>query len=216
MGGLELPDLPEVPKAKQPSGSKPKFTPKFSKFSLSFLKRKEKAAPPPEPPVPLAEISKKIERTKQDFDKDEVPKQKAAQMRKAEDQADKKQRELDQNSRLLREKDVLLQKKEKELQKWEGQLKKETVDLDAKDKGLRELERKLKDKEAQLVCREKETEKKQLDSKIIAPAVDKDVAAVLKMMDTLLEKLPESDIKAFSKSKDFALYEKVLRKNNIA
>ncbi len=41
---------------------------------------------------------------------------------------------------------------------------------------------------------------------------DEDLAAVLRVLDELLEKLPDKEIKKFAKSKDFPRYEKVLAK----
>ena len=37
-----------------------------------------------------------------------------------------------------------------------------------------------------------------------------DIKALLKVLDELLEKLPDEEIRKFAKSKDFASYEKVL------
>ncbi|MFH0860380.1 MAG: hypothetical protein V1921_04210 [Candidatus Altiarchaeota archaeon] len=44
---------------------------------------------------------------------------------------------------------------------------------------------------------------------------DEDVRKVLRMLDNLLEKLPDDAVKEFANSEDFRLYEKVLRKYGI-
>ena len=54
-----------------------------------------------------------------------------------------------------------------------------------------------------------------IKAKKSALGYDDDVKAVLEIMDSLLEKLPHEEIDKFMKSKDAALYKKVLSKYNI-
>ncbi len=47
---------------------------------------------------------------------------------------------------------------------------------------------------------------------ILHHSPDKETREVLRMMDRLLEKLPESEIRKFSKSREFSKYKKVMER----
>jgi septal ring factor EnvC (AmiA/AmiB activator) len=84
------------------------------------------------------------------------------------------------------------------------------------------MEESLKGKEEDLKSREKELEEmkntishkdeeiKQLKGEITEPAMDEDTRKILKILDDLLENLPEEIVDKFAKSNDYLLYEKVL------
>jgi hypothetical protein len=46
-------------------------------------------------------------------------------------------------------------------------------------------------------------------------ALDPDVKRILKVLDGLLEKLPEDEIEGFSKSREYEIYQRVLKRYGV-
>ena len=83
------------------------------------------------------------------------------------------------------------------------------ITIQTSDTRLRDLQLRITELEEQMerVVEEKNKIREQHDR---LSSLHEDVKGVLKTLDTLLEKLPEAEIKKFAKSKEFSAYEKVL------
>jgi len=83
------------------------------------------------------------------------------------------------------------------------------ITIQASGTELRDLQIRITDMEEQMerIVEEKNRLKEQHDR---LSKVHEDVKSVLKVLDELMEKLPEAEIKKFAKSKEFSAYEKVL------
>ena len=83
------------------------------------------------------------------------------------------------------------------------------ITIQASGTELRDLQLRITDLEEQMerIVEEKNRLKEEHDR---LSKVHEDVKSVLKVLDELLEKLPEAEIKKFAKSKEFSAYEKVL------
>lgn len=116
--------------------------------------------------------------------------------------------ELRKNEQLIAEKQQAMRKEldslEKERKKW----------LSEKDKIESETKRLIKEKDRILnELIEKQRAAKEADAK--KSVVDADAKKVLKVVDSLLGKLPDKVVNRFAKSKDFELYKKVLKKYGV-
>ncbi|MFH1409764.1 MAG: hypothetical protein ABIH34_07670 [Nanoarchaeota archaeon] len=219
--GPALPDLPEIP---QP--------PKRSFLGL-FKKSQQPSIPEPPGIEPNAfdEISEKIEQVKIDFDKEAVPRKTQEEIKKAHDHIKQKQKEFEDTKRVHREKEMALSKKECILAKKDEELASKEKKLDELKKELNRQEDALKAEEATLKRSSEEhikrvdKAKRDISSRDKAvmtkeiqggkTVVDPEVKAVLKMLDKLLEKLPDDVIKTFSQSKDFTLYSNVMKRQGL-
>jgi len=85
----------------------------------------------------------------------------------------------------------------------------EKITIQTSDTEVRDLQLRLTELEEQMesVVDEKNRLKAQEEKQ---SAHREDIKALLKVLDELLEKLPDEEIRKFAKSKDFASYEKVL------
>ncbi len=104
--------------------------------------------------------------------------------------------ESGKNIEKLDEMDMTLKKKEESLKEREGEIE--------------ELKNELKELNAVIIEKDKEIEKLK-DSKPEF-TVDEETRKILKILDDLLEKLPEEVVDKFAKSDGYFLYEKVLEK----
>ncbi len=82
--------------------------------------------------------------------------------------------------------------------------------LKEREKELGNLNNKLKELNAVIIEKDREIEK--LKGGELEFALDEETKKLLKILDDLLEKLPEEVVDKFAKSDDYLLYEKVLEK----
>jgi len=148
------------------------------------------------------EKAKKLELKKQRKEKLKQEKLKKLEQKKIE-----KERKLEKIKKLKEEK---LKQKEQE--------RKEKIKAKELEKEVNEKIEKLKKEKSKISNKkEKQVEPAGME-KFIKPSnkekndFDKDVEKLIPIIDGLLEKLPENEIEKFAKSKDFALYEKVVNK----
>jgi hypothetical protein len=90
---------------------------------------------------------------------------------------------------------------EEEIQKMEEDLKTKEDDLKLRQKELEDMKNTIAQKDEEL---------NKLKGDKAEPAMDEDTRRILKILDDLLENLPEDIVDKFAKSNDYLLYEKVL------
>ena len=148
---------------------------------------------------------KELEIKKKQQEKEELLKQKQLEKQNKEEEKLKAQKEKEE---LLKQKQLEKQKQIKEEpKKPKNPIKKPTPGIFAKKKKEKPKETEKIQTET-VAVQEPETTKEETKQ----PTLDEEVGEALRIIDDLLEKLPEDTIDEFVQSDDFAVYEKVVSK----
>jgi len=169
-----------------------------------------------------------LEKTRQEIEERKKQLQKAKEKEKAkklELKKQKKEKLKQEKIKKLEQKRIEKQKRlekikklREEKQKQKEQERKEKLKAKELEKEVNEkIEKLKKEKNKILDKKEKQVEPAGMEEFIKSKKgdktiFDKDVEKLIPIIDGLLEKLPDNEIEKFAKSKDFALYEKVVNK----
>lgn len=113
---------------------------------------------------------------------------------------------------IIERKDFEIEKKDEEIRDLKEEMARMKMDFLNREEVLIKREKELIEREDELRRQQYNLKKKELQQ---FPEIDEDVKKVLKILDALLEHLPEKVARDFIESPDFKLYEKVLDKYGI-
>jgi DNA repair exonuclease SbcCD ATPase subunit len=174
-------------------------------------------------------FQKELERREQE--KEEIKRREADLNRREDefrslmDRLHEREHDLDSRETRLGDRIASLEEKSGKLAAMEDTLRKRTritqgrggsdaITIQAPDAEVGDLQLRLTDLEEQMEKVTDEKNRLQTQQSELSAYRD-DVKAVLKILDELLAKLPEEEIKKFAKSKDFSAYEKVLESHGL-